>query len=75
MHLPAVTSRCRPSDSGKSTHYRRDSGLDSGEVRGSDFEGAGYSGDHGDLLYGIIPPWMEKLKQAQSFVSCGETVA
>ena len=32
-------------------------------------------GLHLDLLSGIITPWMEKPKQAQSFVSCGETVA
>jgi hypothetical protein len=28
-----------------------------------------------DRLSGIITPWMEKPKRAQSFVSCGETVA
>jgi hypothetical protein len=44
-------------------------------LNASDSDGAGPILISSDLLFGIMSPWTEKPKQAQSFVSCGETVA
>ena len=59
-----------------SARYHPHSGLDSGGGTTWQSEDSGGSGPtppvQYDLLSGIIRPWMERPKRAQSFVGCGE---
>jgi hypothetical protein len=61
-----------------STQCHPNSGLDSGRHEAGG--GLRWTSEpatapvHSDLLYGIIALWMERPKQAQSFVGCAETM-